>query len=143
MAENLSILVNMAKKLTYKPGHTFIVRQLDEGTALISLKCPDLSDASLKGSETSDNIGLTVNNTIKLETIHSPLDAIQVFTQVIADFELHEAAEFLKYNGHRVFLPHGWDSKSNEAGKFGWNDFIHLNGRFLRALKHFIIKNDW
>lgn len=138
MEENLSILVAVAEELSYKPDHIIVVRQNDDDTATISLRCKSLSDASLNDSQVGDNVGLTINNTIELASIVSPLDAMHAFAQLIADFELHESAEFFKYKGRRVFLPHGWDNKSNESGKFGWSDFVDLNGQFLRALKQFM-----
>lgn len=127
-------LRQVAQRLTYKPGYTFLVRSVDRETALISLRCPSLPNAL----QPDTVVGLTVNNTVRLSTIISPLDALHAFARVIADFELHEAAEFLKLDGQRIFLPHGWSNDSNEAAGFTWSDFTNLSGRFLRALREFI-----
>lgn len=138
MEDNFMLLTKMAEKLSYKPGHSFLVKRIDDQTAEVSLRCPSLPNANKPEEMTSEIVGLTINNTVILSTIISPIDALHAFTNVIVDFELHEAAENFKYNGRRVFLPHGWDNKSNEGGRFTWTDFGNLSGKFLRALKQFI-----
>jgi hypothetical protein len=134
MEEKFILLTKVAKKLCYKPNYVFLVRRVDDETALISLRCSSLPD-SLKPRNIA---GLTMNNTVKLSTIASPADALHSFAKVVADLELHEAAEFFQFDGRRVFLPHGWTDESTEAGNFTWEDFRNLSGRFLSGIKDFL-----
>ena len=108
---------------------------LDEQTALLSLSCKTLPN-SVKPNEVA---GLTINNTILLSEIATPSHALQAFAKVVADLELHEAAEFFQLDGERIFLPHGWDDGTSEIGGFVWSDFTNLSGKFLRALKYYIL----
>lgn len=137
MDENYYYLESLLDRLTYKPGFNFLLRRIDEQTALLSLQCKTLPNAVKSGGVA----GLTINNTISLAEIVSPSHALQAFAKVVADLELHEAAEFFQLDGERIFLPHGWDDSTDEIGGFMWSDFTVLNGKFLRALKHYIIRS--
>ena len=130
MEEKILLLSELAKRLSYKPGHTFLIGQVDreQETVLLSLRCPSLADS---GQE-HDEVGLTINKTFKLSKITTLSDALQAFAEVISSFELHEAAEWFKLDGRQVFLPHGW---GDDFGGLEWTDFTNLNGKFLRALK--------
>lgn len=129
--KNFQLLIALADRLSYKPGYNFLVERIDTETARVSLRCKELPDSQ----PDEEVVGLTVNNTVQLSDVVIPGDALQAFARVVADFEIHEAAEFFKFDGHQIFLPHGWDL---ESGGFTWNDFINLNGKFLRALKWFL-----
>lgn len=137
MDENYHYLESLLGRITYKPGFNFLLRRIDEQAALLSLQCKTLPNA-VKPGEVS---GLTINNTILLADIVTPSHALQAFAKVVADLELHEAAEFFQLDGERIFLPHGWDDGTDEIGGFAWSDFINLSGKFLRALKHYILRS--
>ena len=134
MEEGLELLNKIASRLTYKPNHYFLVRPIDgdKERVLVSLRCP-----TLPNSQGDDEAGLTINNTVKLSKIITPMDALAAFANVVADFELHEASEFFKLDNRQIFLPHGW---GDDTGGISWTDFINLNGKFLRALRRFIGK---
>lgn len=137
MDDNFHYLESMLERITYKPGFNFLLRRIDEQTALLSLQCKILPNAVKPGAVA----GLTINNTILLAEIVTPSHALQAFAKVITDLELHESAEFFQLDGERIFLPHGWDDGTAEIGGFTWDDFTNLNGKFLRALKHYIIRS--
>lgn len=131
MEDKLLLLNKLATRLSYKPGYNFLVRQVNEETVLVSLRCPSLADSR----QANDEVGLTINNTVKLSQIATLSDALQAFAQVVASLELHEAAEWFKVDNRQVFLPHGW---GDDFGGFSWTDFSNLNGKFLSALKDFL-----
>lgn len=135
MEENFLILSELAKRISYKPGYTFSIRRIDNEKAFISLRCPSLPNSQEKGEEA----GLTINNTVKLSAIITSSDALHAFANLVASFELHEAAEWFKLDDHQVFLPHGW---GDEFGGFKWEDFMNINGKFLNALKQIIDRPD-
>lgn len=131
MEQNLELLKEMAGRLSYKPNHFFLVNRMDDETVLVSLRCPTLPNSMGKGVA-----GLTINNTVKLANIITPMDALEAFANVVADFELHEAAEFLRLDDRQIFLPHGW---GDDTGGITWGDFVSLRGKFLRSLREFIM----
>jgi hypothetical protein len=131
MEENFILLGEIAKRLSYKPGYTFSIRRIDDEKALISLRCPSLPHSVEEGEE----VGLTINNTVKLSAIVTPSDALHAFTNLVASLELHEAAEWFKIDDRQVFLAHGW---GDDFGGFKWEDFMNLNGKYLSALKSFM-----
>lgn len=137
MEENYQFLCQLKERLSYKPGYSFLVRRLDASTALVSLRCPSLPDSN----NPEDEAGLTINNTVILSKITSPADALHAFANVIADLELHEAAEFFKLDSKRIFMPHGWSEDSDDTNRFRWSDFRNLSGKFLYAIKQFIQKD--
>ncbi|TAG87085.1 MAG: hypothetical protein EAZ09_09010 [Oscillatoriales cyanobacterium] len=131
MEENFMLLGELAKRLSYKPGYSFLIRRIDNEKALISLRCPSLPHSQEQGEE----VGLTINNTVKLSAIVTPSDGLHAFANLVASLELHESAEWFKIDDRQVFLPHGW---GDEFGGFKWEDFMNLSGKFLSALKKFI-----
>ncbi|WP_420642436.1 hypothetical protein [Candidatus Leptofilum sp.] len=137
MDENYHYLESLLERITYKPDFYFLLRRIDDRTALLSLQCKTLPNAVEPGKVA----GLTINNTILLAEIKTPSHALQAFAKVVADLELHEAAEFFQLDRERIFLPHGWDDGTDEIGGFAWSDFTNLSGKFLRALKHYLISS--
>ncbi len=133
MGKNLLLLTELVKRLSYKPGYSFLIRQIDQDTVLLSLRCPSLPDSR----QENDEVGLTINNTVKLSKITTLADALQAFAEVIVSLELHEAAEWFKIDDSQVFLPHGW---GDDFGGFSWTDFKNLNGKYLTVLKDFLEK---
>ena len=131
MEENFILLGEIAKRLSYKLGYTFSIHRIDEEKALISIRCPSLPHSQEEGEE----VGLTINNTVKLSAIVTPSDALHAFANLVASLDLHKSAEWFKIDERQVFLPHGW---GDEFGGFKWEDFMNLNGKFLRVLKNFI-----
>lgn len=131
MEENFLLLGKLAKRLSYKPGYSFSTRRIDNEKALISLRCPSLPHSQQEGEE----VGLTINSTVKLSEIITPSDGLHAFATLVASLELHEAAEWFKIDERQVFLPHGW---GDDFGGFKWEDFMNLNGKFLTALKNFM-----
>jgi len=134
MQDNFMLLDQIAKRLSYKPGYTFLTRQVDNEKALISLRCPSLPHSQQKEEE----VGLTINSTVKLSAIITPSDALHAFANLVASLELHESAEWFKIDERQIFLPHGW---GDEFGGFKWDDFMNLNGKFLTALKNFMMQS--
>src|SRR5690554_4723687 len=122
---SFNILNDLASRLTYKPNYHFFVKPINRGFAQICLRCLVLPDSSGSGYA-----GLTIRNTIELKKIQTHTDGLAAFANLVADFELHEATEFLRLDGTQVFLPHDW---GDEMGGITWDDFSHLTGRFLRA----------
>ena len=131
--EKILMLTNLADRLSYKPGYSFLIRQIDQETVLLSLRCPSLPDSR----QENDEVGVTINNTVNLSKITTLSDALQAFAEVIVSWELHEAAEWFKIDGRQVFLPHGW---GDDFGGFSWTDFKNLNGKYLTVLKDFLEK---
>jgi len=131
MEENFLLLTEPGKRLSYKPGYTFFTRRIDDEKALISVRCPSLPHSQLEGEE----VGLTINSTVKLSVIVTPSDALHAFTNLVASLELHEAAEWFKIDNRQIFLAHGW---GDDFGGFKWEDFMNLNGKYLSALKSFM-----
>lgn len=126
IAENYSLLVHLAKSISYKPGYTFSIEHHDTDTALISLCCPNLPSCDNE----NDTACLIISNTVNLSSISVLRDALKAFTRVIADFELHEATEFLRLKGNQLFLPHA-DEK--ESGDLNWIDFRNVGGGRLNS----------
>ena len=131
MEESFAILCDLSKRLSYKPGYSFLVSRVDDESALVSLRCPSLPHSQQEG----EDVGLTINTTVKLSTIVTPSDGLFAFANVVANLELHESAEWFKVDDRQVFLPHGW---GDEFGGFKWDDFMNLSGKFLSALSDFM-----
>lgn len=130
MANGFEILENLSSRLTYKPHYSFFVVPIDNRFAQLCLRCLVLPDSSGSGYA-----GLTIRNTIDLDRIQTLNDGLVSFAKLVADFELHEATEFLKLDDEQIFLPHDW---GDEMGGMQWTHFIDMSGRFLKALKNFI-----
>ncbi len=126
--EGYKLLQEFSERLTYKPNHYFGVEKIDEQKARIFLGCKCLPDSTGK----HDIVGITIHDLVDLNGIRTKSDVLHAFVALVAKFELHEAAEFLRVDGNIVFLPH---RPGAEQGGFTWLDFINLGGRYLRALK--------
>ena len=123
----LPLLLSLARRLSYKPGHRFGVTERSSERALVWLGCEQLPNAEAGGRP----LGIRVYHEVLLQEVLRPSDALTAFTAVVAKFELHEAAEFLRIDGATVFLPH---RAGAERGDITWSDFTGLSGRWLRAL---------
>lgn len=126
--EAYKLLQEFSERLTYKPNHYFGVDKIDEQRARIFLGCKFLPDST--GKHTT--VGITIHDSVDLNGIRTKSDVLQAYVALVAKFELHEAAEFLRVDGNIVFLPH---RPGAEQGGFTWLDFINLGGRYLRAVK--------
>jgi len=127
------LLAELLERMTYKPGYEFALERVNADRAHVSLTCLSLPNTYQPEVTT----GLTIVHGISLRTIAAPADALRAFAMVVARFELHEAAEFFKFDGRSLFDAH---ARGDSFGEFLWSDFTNLGGLYLRVLNDALSK---
>jgi hypothetical protein len=126
-AKGYDLLATVVDQVSYKPGYSIFLSAGSHDHVLLSVCSPDLPDSRQIGTV----IGVTINRTVDVVSIESEVDALREVCAVVAAFELHESAEWLRHGKQRVFAPHVYE----DSGGFEWAHFAAVTGRFVNREK--------